>query len=215
MTVLGLSADEVLSTTRAVRKRLDFDRPVPLELVAECVGLAQQAPTGSNIQGWHFVVVTDEAKRRALGELYARAFTNYRTSPMYAGAIRTGDDQRDAQQLRVGASADYLAEHMGDAPVLVLPCVQGRAKSPAAAAGLLGAILPAAWSFMLAARARGLGTCWTTLHLAFEQEAAELLGIPYDQVTQALLTPLAFTKGTDFKPARRPDPMSIMHIDGW
>lgn len=209
------TVDELLTTTRSVRKRLDLTRPVEREVIERALEIAVQAPTGSNAQGWHFVVVTDEAKRRALGELYGRAFANYRTSPMYAGAIRTGDDERDAQQLRVGASADYLAEHMGDAPVLVLPCVQGRAKSPAAAAGLLGAILPAAWSFMLAARARGLGTCWTTLHLAFEQEAAELLGIPYDQVTQALLTPLAYTKGTDFKPARRPDPMSIMHIDGW
>ncbi|MEZ5231953.1 MAG: nitroreductase family protein [Acidimicrobiia bacterium] len=215
MTLLGLSADEVLSTTRAVRKRLDFDRPVPLELVTECVALAQQAPTGSNIQGWHFVVVTDPAKRAAVGDIYRRAFATYRGSPMYAGAIKTGDADRDAQQERVGSSADFLAEHMGEAPVLVIPCVQGRAKNPAAAAGLLGAILPAAWSFMLAARARGLGTCWTTLHLMHEQETAELLGIPFESVTQALLTPLAFTKGTDFKAAKRPDPSTIMHIDGW
>ncbi|MCC6436699.1 MAG: nitroreductase family protein [Acidimicrobiales bacterium] len=214
MALLGLSADEVLSTTRAVRKRLDLERPVPLELIAECVGLAQQAPTGSNVQGWHFVVVTDAAKRAAIGELYGRAFAGYRQSPVYAGAIKTGDPARDAQQERVGSSADYLAEHMGEAPALVIPCVQGRAKG-AAAAGLLGGILPAAWSFMLAARARGLGTCWTTLHLMYEQEAAEILGIPYESVTQALLTPVAFTKGTDFKPARRPDPMSIIHVDGW
>lgn len=214
MSTLPLTPDDVLSTTRAVRKRLDFDRPVPLELIAECVGLAQQAPTGSNIQGWHFMVVTDPAKKQALGALYRQAFDGYRTSKVYAGAVVHGEPERDAQQARVASSADYLAERMGDAPVLVLPCIEGRV-SGANAAGLLGAILPAAWSFMLAARARGLGTCWTTLHLRFEREAAEILGIPYEQVSQALLTPVAYTKGTDFKPALRPDPMSIIHVDTW
>ncbi len=214
MSTLPLSPDELLSTTRAVRKRLDFDRPVPLELIAECVGLAQQAPTGSNLQGWHFMVVTDPAKKQALGELYSRAFVSYRTSPIYAGSVTHGDADRDAQQSRVASSAEFLAERMGDAPALVLPCIEGRA-SGANSAGLLGAILPAAWSFMLAARARGLGTCWTTLHLRFEQEAADILGIPYDRVSQALLTPVAYTKGTDFKAALRPDPMSIIHVDTW
>jgi nitroreductase len=211
---LDLNADQVLTTTRAVRKRLDFERPVPMELVLECIGVAQQAPTGSNTQRWHFVVVTDLAKRKALGEIYERAFKVYRASPMYAGNIKSGDVVRDAQQARVAASAEYLAEHMGDAPVLVIPCVDGR-PSLQSASGLYGGILPAAWSFMLAARARGLGTCWTSLHLMYEQEAADLLGIPYDKVTQTLLTPVAYTKGTDFKPAARPDPSTITHIDGW
>lgn len=212
--LLDLTADEVLTTTRAVRKRLDFDRPVPMEVVLECIGVAQQAPTGSNAQGWHFVVVTDEAKRRAVADIYRELFDGYRSSPMFAGAIRTGDAVRDAQQNRVGDSASFLADHMGEAPVLVIPCIEGRAKG-AGAAGLLGAILPAAWSFMLAARARGLGTCWTTIHLRREEEVADILGIPYDKVTQALLTPLAYTKGTDFKPATRPDPSTITHVDAW
>jgi nitroreductase len=214
MPLLPLTPDELLSTTRAVRKRLDLSRPVPLELIAECVGIAQQAPTGSNTQGWHFVVVTDPDRKRAIGEVYAKAFAGYRDSPNYAGAITTGDPVRDAQQARVGSSAEYLAQHMGDAPALVIPCVQGRA-GRTGAAGLLGSVLPAAWSFMLAARARGLGTCWTTLHLLYEEEVAQLLGIPYESVTQALLTPVAYTKGTDFKPATRPDPMSIIHVDSW
>ena len=213
--LLPLSADEVLTTTRAVRKRLDLERPVPLDLITECVAIAQQAPTGSNTQRWHFVVVTDTKKKEALGAIYAKAFETYRTSPMYAGAIRTGDAVRDAQQERVGASADYLAETMGRAPVLVIPCVEGRITHVSTAAGTLGSIIPAAWSFMLAARARGLGTCWTTLHLMHEQEAADVVGIPYDKVTQVLLTPVAFTKGTDFKPATRPAPESIMHVDTW
>jgi nitroreductase len=211
---VDLSADEVLTTTRAVRKRLDFDRPVALETILECVGVAQQAPTGSNTQRWHFVVVTDPDKRRGVGDAYKRAFETYRNSPAYAGNIKTGDAARDAQQERVADSANYLAERMGDAPALVIPCVEGRAKG-AGAAGLYGGILPAAWSFMLAARARGLGTCWTTLHLMFEEEVANLLGIPYDEVTQALLTPVAYTKGLDFKRASRPDPSTITHVDGW
>lgn len=212
--LLDLTPDQLLSSTRAVRKRLDFDRPVPLELVVECIALAQQAPTGSNSQRWHFVVVADPAKRQALADVYAKAFGAYRSSPMYAGAITTGDAARDAQQVRVGTSAEYLAENMGRAPVLVIPCIEGRPKGPNVA-GALGSILPAAWSFMLAARARGLGTCWTTLHLTYEEEAAGILGIPYESVTQTLLTPVAFTKGTEFKAASRPDPMSITHVDSW
>ena len=212
--LLDLTADEVLTTTRAVRKRLDFERPVPMDVVLECVAVAQQAPTGSNYQGWHFVVVVDAEKRRAVADIYRQVFEGYRASPMFAGAIKTGDARRDAQQARVGDSASYLADHMAEAPVLVIPCVEGR-PSLASAAGLYGAILPAAWSFMLAARARGLGTCWTSLHLRREQEVAELLGIPFDKVTQALLTPLAYTKGTDFKRASRPDPSTITHVDGW
>ncbi|MEA3215807.1 MAG: hypothetical protein QOJ19_1963 [Acidimicrobiia bacterium] len=212
--LLDLTADDVLTTTRAVRKRLDFDRPVPMELVVECIGVAQQAPTGSNRQRWHFVVVTDPDKRKGLGEIYQRAFDVYRASPMYAGNVKTGDAARDAQQARVAASAEYLAGRMGDAPVLVIPCVEGR-PTVASASGLYGGIFPAAWSFMLAARARGLGTCWTSLHLMYEQEAAELLGIPHDKVTQALLTPLAYTKGTDFKRAGRPEASTITHVDSW
>ncbi|MPY92227.1 MAG: nitroreductase [Acidimicrobiia bacterium] len=212
--LLDLTPDQLLSTTRAVRKRLDFERPVPLELVVECVALAQQAPTGSNSQRWHFVLVTDAAKKEAIGAIYAKAFEAYRNSPMYAGAIKTGDAARDAQQERVGTSADFLARNMGKAPVLVIPCIEGRPKGPNVA-GALGSILPASWSFMLAARARGLGTCWTTLHLTYEQEVADILGIPYESVTQALLSPVAFTKGTDFKKAARPDPMTITHVDGW
>ncbi len=216
MTLLDLTPDELLSTTRAVRKRLDFETPVPLDLILECIGLAQQAPTGSNTQGWHFVVVTDAAKKAALGAIYQRAFNVYRNMPIYAGNIETGDAQRDAPQARGASSADFLADHMGEAPALVVPCINGRiAPNGAGAAGMLGSVIPAAWSFMLAARARGLGTCWTTLHLMFEEEAADVLGIPFNEVTQILLTPVAFTKGTDFKAAMRPDPSTITHVNGW
>jgi nitroreductase len=213
--MLDLTPDDLLSTTRAVRKRLDLETPVPMELILECIGLAQQAPTGSNTQSWQFMVVTDPAKKQALGDIYRRAFDVYRNLPIYAGAIKTGDADRDAQQARVASSADYLAEHMGEAPALVIPCIPGRSTDGMSAASSLGSIIPAAWSFMLAARARGLGTCWTTLHLMFEEEAAAVVGIPYAEVSQVLMTPVAFTRGTDFKPAMRPDPATITHIDTW
>lgn len=214
---LDLSPDELLSTTRAVRKRLDLERPVPMELVRECIELATQAPSGSNQQGWHFVVVTDEAKRAKLGEIYARGFDLYRNMPNAAGAVSTGDPERDATQARVRSSAEYLAEVMGRCPVLLVPCISGKVDGMpnVLSSSLLGSIIPAAWSFCLAARARGLGTSWTSLHLMFEQEAAELLGIPYEEVTQVALIPVAYTKGTDFRPGPRVPLDDILHVDTW
>ena len=217
MALLDLSPDELLSTTRAVRKRMDFDRPVEPEVVRECLELALQAPTGSNRQGWHWVVVTDAAKRRGLAELYRRAYAAYRDAPYYIGAIDTGDPDRRSVQQRSASSADYLAENLERAPVHVIPCVAGRTDgaSSLVQAGVWGSILPAAWSFMLAARARGLGTSWTSLHLSFEREAADLLGIPHEKVTQTALIPVAYTKGTDFKPAPREPLDTVLHWDAW
>jgi nitroreductase len=217
MSLLPLDPDELLSTTRAVRKRLDFDRPVPRTLIEECVQMAVQAPSGSNAQGWHFVVIEDQAKRTAIADIYRRAFDIYRGMPMAAGNIVTGQEARDAQQQRVMDSAEYLAAHMDKAPYMVIPCIGGRADGAPnmMSSSLLGSILPAAWSFMLAARARSLGTSWTTLHLMFEEEAAEVLGIPFAEISQVCLTPVAFTKGTDFKAAVREPLDSIMHWDAW
>jgi nitroreductase len=214
---LDLTADQLLTTTRAVRKRLDFDKPVSPDLVRECIEIATQAPTGSNQQGWHWVVVTDATKRKALGEMYQRAFDLYRTMPFYAGKITTGDPVRDATQQRVASSAEYLAQHMGDAPVLVVPCITGRVdNAPSmASAALWGSLHPAVWSFCLAARARGLGTSWTSLHLMFEEEAAGVLGIPFAEIAQGALIPVAYTKGTDFKPGPRQDLDAIIHVDSW
>jgi len=214
---LDLTLDELLTTTRAVRKRLDFTRPVPVDVVRECLGIATQAPTGSNMQGWHWVVVTDEAKRKALGDIYGRAFAIYREMPFYAGAVQTGDAERDATQQRVAGSAEYLAEHMAEAPVLLIPCITGRLDNAPAisSASQWGSLFPAVWSFMLAARARGLGTAWTSLHLMFEQEAADVVGIPFADIAQGALIPVAYTKGTDFKPAPRADLDTIVHVDGW
>ena len=214
---LDLGPDELLSTTRAVRKRLDLERPVPMELVRECIELATQAPSGSNMQGWHFVVVTDEAKKAKLGEIYARAFEIYKNMPIAAGSESTGDDDRDATQARVRESAIYLADVMGQCPVLLVPCITGKVDGMPnmLSSSLLGSIIPAAWSFCLAARSRGLGTSWTTLHLMYEQEAAEVLGIPFEEITQVALIPVAYTKGTDFKPGPRIPLDDILHVDTW
>jgi nitroreductase len=212
MALLDLDPDQLLSTTRAVRKRLDFARPVPGHVIRECVAMALQAPSGSNVVTMRFVVVQDEKKRRAIGGIYREVYARYKASPSYPGRP-SGDAERDRAQRRVASSADYLGEHMGEAPVLVLGCNEGT--DPTSALAGLGNILPAMWSFMLAARARGLGTAWTSMHRARERDVADILGIPYDTVAQAVLTPLAYTEGTDFKPAARPDPDVVIHWDDW
>ena len=214
---LGLDADELLSTTRAVRKRLDLTRDVEPQLIDECLELAAQAPTGSNAQGWHFVVVTDPAKRARLGELYRSGFEMFYGDRAAAEAGLADEDPDYAATTRkVIDSAAYLAEHMGEVPVMVIPCVEGRTDdgNVMLQASIWGSLLPAVWSFMLAARERGLGTCWTTLHLLHEQEAAELLGLP-GNVMQGALVPVAHTVGTDFRPAPRRDMSRIVHRDGW
>lgn len=219
MPLLPLDPDQLLSTTRAVRKRLDFTRPVDDDLIRECVAAAMQAPSGSNNMTMQFVVVRDPEQKRALGDIYRQCYSIYQQlDGVYIRSIDKGDADANAQQLRSADSADYLGDHMGDAPALVIPCTVGARLDGAPAmmaASMLGNVLPATWSFMLAARARGLGTCWTTLHLMMEQQAADVLGIPFDTVQQVCLTPVAYTVGTDFKPASRPEPDSIIHWDRW
>lgn len=221
MSLLDLSTDEVLATTRAVRKRLDLSRPVEPEVIWECLQGALQAPTASNSQGWHFVVVTDRQQRQALAEIYRKGLAVYRERVMSGAftAMLTPErgPSREVAQRKVGESSAYLAEHLHEVPVLIVPCLWGRAEGLPSAeqAGFWGSIMPAVWSFMLAARARGLGTSFTTVHLFYEQEAAQVLGIPYAQVTQAALIPMAYTLGTAFKPAPREPLENVMHWDRW
>lgn len=211
-----LTPDELLSTTRAVRRRLDLDRPVPAALLRECLEMAVQAPTGSNRQDWHFVVVTDPDQRAALARLYRRAYASYRTSAGYAGRTEGLGVDRARTQQRVASSADHLAERLHRVPVHLVPCIRRRPDGPPAAlAGLYGSVLPAVWSFMLAARARGLGTAWTTLHLVHEQAAAEVLGIPYHEVTQVALVPVAFHDGATFRRAPREALETVVSQDRW
>ncbi|GEL16484.1 nitroreductase family protein [Pseudonocardia asaccharolytica] len=213
--LLPLNPDELLTTTRSVRKRLDLERPVPLEVIRECLEVALQAPTGSNAQSWHWIVVTDPGLKKAIAGYYAQSFDAYRRSASYSGARRFDDPARDATQTRVASSADHLAAHMAEVPVLVIGAIFVGLQLPAGnQAGLWGSLLPAAWSFQLAARARGLGSAWTTLHLEYEKEIAELLGIPA-RVRQGVLLPVAYTKGTDFKPAPRQSLDAVLHLNSW
>jgi nitroreductase len=200
--------DYLLSTTRSVRRRLDLERPVEPSVILDCLRLAVQAPTGGNTQNWRWMVVTDPEKRAALARLYSDAGRNYLAS----AAGRAMDDQTR----KVYESAVYLTDILDRVPVHVIPCIEGRVdKAPnVAAASAYGSIMPAAWSFMLALRSRGLGSAWTTLHLLKERESAEILGIPED-ITQIALLPVAYTVGTDFKPAKRPPVESITYWDSW
>lgn len=208
-----LTPDELLTTTRTVRKRLDLTRPVPIELVRECLEIALQAPSGSNKQGWQWIVVTDAGKRRAIGEIYRDVTERYLASTSSAARLFADDPDRSAVQRRVSDSAAYLGAHLGDAPVLVIPCLRGDL-APGNQAGFWGSLLPAAWSYALAARARGIGTAWTTLHLQREADVAEVLGIP-DGVHQGALIPTAYYTGETFKPAPRAPLDEVLHLDTW
>jgi len=203
--------NELLATTRAVRKRLDLTRPVPREVILECLELAVQAPTGGNSQTWRWVVVDDAGKRRQLADLYRRLDT------ILADQKAKAADAGQAQTERVYSSAIWLAERLEQVPVFVVPCVEGRISadaSPPVQASFYGSIFPAIWSFQLALRARGLGSVLTTLHLAQEAEVAQILGLP-DNVQQVAMLPVAYTVGTDFKRAVRPPVSMITHWNEW
>ncbi len=205
------NADLLLSTTRSVRKRLDLERPVPREVILECIRLAVQAPTASNSQNWRWMIVTDPEKRAALAELYGS------TARPYLEAGAAGKMSGGPQTIRVYNSALYLLDILDRVPVHVIPCIEGRVSTEGniSGASFYGSIMQASWSFMLALRARGLGSVWTTLHLQREQETAELLGIPFESVSQVALLPVAYTIGTDFKPASRGPVEEITYWDEW
>ena len=217
MTTLPLTPDELLSTTRAVRKRLDLARPVERAVLEECLALAQQAPSGSNRQGWHFVVVTDPGKRAAVAGFYKQAWDAYLPLPFSAANLHFEDPFHEAQQPRVTSSAAYLAEHMADVPALVIPCISPRVDGMPlwVQACIWGSVLPQSWSFMLAARARGLASAWTQIHLQFEEEVAAVLGINHAEVQQAALIPVAYPRREDFKPAYREPIQKFTHWDSW
>jgi nitroreductase len=202
------TVDEQLSTTRSVRKRLDLTRPVSRDVILECIQLAMQAPTASNTQDWRWLVITDADKRAAIAEIYRSIGAQYLA---YAA-----DNATDPQTQRVYQSAMSLTETLAQVPVHVIPCLSQRIDTaePGIAAAAWASIIPAGWSFLLALRSRGLGSVWTTMHLFKEQEVAELLGIP-PTVTQAALFPVAYTIGTDFRPAARPPAATITYWDTW
>jgi nitroreductase len=221
------AADRLLTTTRSVRRRLDLSGTVDLAVVRECLDIAQQAPSGSNNRAYRFVVVVDPTLRAGLADLYRRGLGEYARATAeleqrgFEGRVDVTDDEttraRDAQTRRVFASARHLTEHLAEVPVHVVPCLLGRlpdAYDNFRAAAFYGSIHPAIWSFMLALRARGYGSTYTSLHLVHEAEAAALLGIP-PHVTQVGLIPVAPYLGGDFRPADRGPIDEIVYVDGW
>ena len=219
------SIDHLLTTTRSVRKRLDLTRPVEPEVIRQCIEIALQAPTGSNLQGWRFMVVTDPEKRAGLARIYSKARQTYYEMQAAQPPQLPAGDPRAAQRARVSESSLYLGEHLHEVPVHIIPCIEGRMEEAphlsrlteygnAYNAAIYGSIYPATWSLMLALRARGLGSSWTSLHLMYEKEAADILGVP-DDIIQAALLPVAYFKGTDFKPARRIPGQELTYWDTW
>jgi nitroreductase len=197
------TVDHLLSTTRAVRRRLDLQRPVPREVITECLRLAVQAPTGTNLQLWRWLVVTDPETKGALAELYR--------NPRRPAAPAAAPAPDTAEQRRMAASVEHLREHVHEVPVLVIPCIY---EAGAGAAGWPPSIYPAVWSFQLALRSRGLGSCITTVHLFRKAEAAELLRIP-EGVAQACLIPVAYYTGDDFRPADRRPVEELTYWERW
>jgi nitroreductase len=220
MELLDLTIDEVLTTTRNVRKRLDLTRPVERAVVQECIEIALQAPNGSNNQGWEWIAVDDPAVRLRLAELHREGLQTF---------VKLGDDNpemretratgRNDRMLEIGESVQYLIEHLHEVPVLLVPVVRTVPRLEGLnsffQASVWGSVIQAVWSFMLALRARGLGSSWTTLQLWRERETAELLGIPYDEYTQVGLFPVAYTIGTDFHPAQRRPAAEVLHWNQW
>jgi nitroreductase len=204
--------DRLLTTTRAVRKRLDVGRPVERALVLDCLRIATQAPSGGNSQPWRWLVVDDSEVRAGPAELYRRGYGPY-IELQRAAIVAAGGDENHP----ILRSSDHLAEHLHEVPIHVIPCLLTRLAerpTPADTAGFYGSILPAVWSFALALRSRGLGTAFTTLHLHHEREAAELLGIP-DTVTQVALLPVAHVTGSDFRPADRKPVEAVTYWNRW
>jgi nitroreductase len=216
--LLDLTVDEVLTTTRNVRKRLDFDRPVPRELVAECVDIAVQAPTGSNNQEWEWIAVDDLDLRRALADLHRDSLAAYleHVAAQLTATRTRFDGARNERFEQISESVMYLIENFERAPVLMVPVIRTPVRPEAMGhnfylASTFGSIIQAVWSFMLALRARGLGSAWTTLQLWRERETADLIGVPYDTSTQVGLFPIAYTLGPDFRPAQRAGAATVLH----
>ncbi len=217
------SVDHVLTTTRSVRRRLDFEREVPLDLIEEALEIALQAPTGANTQTWRFMVVTDSDKKTRIADYYrqaAGAYVEGRTALSKTGVTMMReyetDDLRQQQRAALMKSGGYLMQHLQRAPVMVIPCIEGRFEHEDVftQASMWGSILPATWSLMLALRSRRLASAWTTLHLQYEKEIAELLGIP-PNYTQAALLPIAWLAGGDLKPAERLPVREVTFWDRW
>ena len=216
MAIDRTNTDALLTTTRAVRRRMDFDRPVERSVLEDCVRIALQAPVGSPIWKQHFLVITDPEKKTRIADIYRKKCYPYLDERDAEVAAMADDDPLKAMSGKNLALARWQADTFHQCPALVIAAKEGRVEDDGVfeQASFYGSILPAAWSFMLALRARGLGACWTTLHLAYEGEAAVVLGIP-PEVTQAVLFSVGYYKGTHFRAAPRLDIESQLHWNGW
>jgi nitroreductase len=217
---LDLTVDELLTTTRNVRKRLDLRRPVERSIIEDCLRIATQAPNGSNNQEWEWIVVDDPAVRKEIAALHREGLATFvELSAKNASVSRNHDIGRNDRRTEISASVAYLIEHLHEVPALVIPTIRTPARLEGQnvffQASVWGSVIQAAWSFMLALRSRGLGSSWTTLQLWREAETASLLGIPYPEYTQVCLLPVAYTVGTDFRPAQRRPPADILHWNTW
>ena len=212
MATLPLTPDELLTTTRSVRKRLDLTRPVPLDLVRECLEVALQAPSGSNRQGWHWMLITDQSVRRVIGDYYREAVASYLNSSGAAASL-FADDRNAARCNAEWVTRCYLGEHMGEVPVLIIPCISAPrlSQEPGRAVGIAAA---GRMELHAGSKGSGLGTAWTTLHLRYEKEISGLLRIPAD-IRQGVLIPTAYYIGDTFKPAPRQPLDAVLHINAW
>jgi nitroreductase len=213
--LLPLNPDELLTTTRAVRKRLDLSRPVERSVVEECIEIAMQAPSGSNRQTWQWVLVDDPAKKQQLAEIYRGVFDSYATATP-ASSYAEGDTRAERKEA-INASARHLRDHYHEVPILMVAYQAGRPDQMPLGSqpGWWGSVIPAVWSFMLALRARAMGSVWTTMTCRREPEVAEVLGVPHEEYTHVGMFPVAYTIGTDFKPAPRLAPASVIHWNAW
>jgi nitroreductase len=211
--LLPLTPDELLTTTRAVRKRLDLERPVGREVIEECIEIALQAPSGSNRQAWQWVPIDDPDTKLRVAELYREVFDSYEPR---SGGYAEGDTRAE-RRAAVTSSSVHLRDHLHEVPVLLVVYQEGRIEQLPLGShpGFWGSVVPAVWSFMLALRARGLGSTWTTMTCRREKEMAEVLGLRHEDYTQVGLFPVAYTLGTDFKPAPRLDSSSVIHWNHW
>ena len=210
----GTTSDDlfhVLETTRSVRRRLDFERPVAPELIERCIDAAVQAPTGLDREAWRFLVLTEAEPKARVAELYRESLAGAgeRLRERLPASLR-GETMPGERPTYLG-----LAENLHRMPALVLVCSVGRPPEEVAMqVAFYGSVLPAAWSLMLALRASGLGTTWTTLLVAEERRVARALGIP-DDVTQTILLPVAWTKGAVLRPAERRGAAEVAYWNGW
>jgi len=205
----------LLTATRSARKSLDLDAPVDLDELRECLGIGMQAANGSNQQSWRWVVVTDPELRRAIAALYRKAYLGKVGGQLIADLVPIG-----TPEARLMSSTEWLVEHMAAVPALVIPCYESAyprqdGDESFYLATLYGSIFPAVWNFQLALHTRGYGTCITTLHLHFEQEVRDLLGIPASFIQGCLLPVGRIRSGHEFHPAPRRPIDEVVGINGW